>query len=246
MRPVQTPCAEVAETTIVRGAPAGHDAGQRAGDGAGSDDHRQRRRQRARRAERDRERRAVGAVPDARGDPLRRHAAGDLDARRQRRRDVHERADDARPGRLLQLPRVDRRRRPRTRGPSTACGEVSETTFTRATPAVTTVVSNQVVRPGARIFDRIKVTGLGRTPAQVEVRLFGPYAQPRGDDLRGRAATGRARWRCAATARSARRRCACRGRASTPTASGSSEPPLDRRRPHDLRRGDRDDRWRGR
>ena len=62
--------------------PADHDAGQRAGDGAGRDDHRQRRRQRARRAERDGERRAVGAVPDARGDPLRRHAAGDLDARR--------------------------------------------------------------------------------------------------------------------------------------------------------------------
>ena len=60
--------------------------------------------------------------------------------------------------------------------PATACGEVSETTFARATPAVTTVVSNQVVRPGARIFDRIRVTGLGRTPAQVEVRLFGPFA----------------------------------------------------------------------
>ena len=50
-------------------------------------------------------------------------------------------------------------------GATTACGEVSETTFTRATPAVTTVVSNQVVRPGARISDRIRVTGLGRTPA---------------------------------------------------------------------------------
>ncbi len=61
-------------------------------------------------------------------------------------------------------------------GAVTACGEVTETTLTRATPAVTTVVSNQVVRPGARIFDRIRVTGLGRTPAEVEVRLFGPYA----------------------------------------------------------------------
>jgi hypothetical protein len=61
-------------------------------------------------------------------------------------------------------------------GAATECGEVSETTFARATPAVTTVVSNQAVRPGARIFDRIKVTGLGRTPAQVEVRLFGPFA----------------------------------------------------------------------
>jgi hypothetical protein len=61
-------------------------------------------------------------------------------------------------------------------GATTVCGEVSETTFARATPAVTTVVSNQVVTPGARIFDRIRVTGLGKTPAQVEVRLFGPFA----------------------------------------------------------------------
>ena len=59
---------------------------------------------------------------------------------------------------------------------TTACGEVSETTLARARPQVATVVSSQVVRPGAQIFDRIKVSGLGRTPAQVEVRLFGPYA----------------------------------------------------------------------
>ena len=65
---------------------------------------------------------------------------------------------------------------PAHEGATTACGEVSETTFTRATPAVTTVVSSQVVRPGARISDRIRVTGLGRTPATVEVQLFGPYA----------------------------------------------------------------------
>jgi hypothetical protein len=61
-------------------------------------------------------------------------------------------------------------------GAATPCGEVSETTFARATPAVTTVASSQGVRPGARIFDRIRVTGLGKTPAQVEVRLFGPFA----------------------------------------------------------------------
>ena len=60
-------------------------------------------------------------------------------------------------------------------GATTACGEVAETTFTRAVPAVTTLVSSQVVRPGGRISDRIRVTGLGRTPAQVEVELFGPY-----------------------------------------------------------------------
>ena len=60
-------------------------------------------------------------------------------------------------------------------GATTACGEVTETTFTRAGPAVTTLVSSQVVRPGGRISDRIRVTGLGQTPAVVEVRLYGPY-----------------------------------------------------------------------
>jgi len=61
-------------------------------------------------------------------------------------------------------------------GVVTACGEVSETTFTRAKPDVTTVVSSAIARPGAEIFDRIKVTGLGQTPATIEVRLFGPFA----------------------------------------------------------------------
>jgi hypothetical protein len=61
-------------------------------------------------------------------------------------------------------------------GAATACGEVAETTVAQAAPAVSTVVSSQVVRPGGRISDRIRVTGLGRTPAEVEVRLYGPYS----------------------------------------------------------------------
>jgi Sortase domain len=70
-------------------------------------------------------------------------------------------------------------------GAATACGEVTETTFVRAKPEVTTVVSNAVVRPGSSISDRIKVTGLGQTPATVEVRLFGPFASRAAMDCSG-------------------------------------------------------------
>ena len=58
----------------------------------------------------------------------------------------------------------------------TACADTAETTFVHATPAVETLVSNAVVRPGSSITDRIKVTGLGSTPATVGVELFGPFA----------------------------------------------------------------------
>ncbi|EHN09129.1 peptidase C60 sortase A and B [Patulibacter medicamentivorans] len=61
-------------------------------------------------------------------------------------------------------------------GVQTACGEAAETTIARAKPQVTTVVSSAVTRPGSSISDRIKVTGLGQTPARVEVELFGPFA----------------------------------------------------------------------
>ena len=59
---------------------------------------------------------------------------------------------------------------------TTACGEAAETTFAKAAPAVTTIVSSTAVKPGRQLFDRIKVTGLGKTPAKVEVELFGPFA----------------------------------------------------------------------
>ncbi len=70
-------------------------------------------------------------------------------------------------------------------GATTACGEATETTFVRAKPAVTTVVSDAVVRPGSSISDRIKVTGLGQTPATIEVRLFGPFASRAAIDCGG-------------------------------------------------------------
>lgn len=61
-------------------------------------------------------------------------------------------------------------------GVQTACGEASETTFARAAPKVTTIASDAVVKPGTELYDRIKVSGLGATPATVEVKLYGPYA----------------------------------------------------------------------
>ena len=60
-------------------------------------------------------------------------------------------------------------------GVQTACGEAAETTFAKAAPEVTTIVSDAVVKPGGRIHDRLRVTGLGDTPATVELELFGPF-----------------------------------------------------------------------
>jgi hypothetical protein len=56
------------------------------------------------------------------------------------------------------------------------CAEAAETTFAEAKPLVTTLVSSELVRPGGRIFDRIRLQGLGRTAAGIEVELFGPFA----------------------------------------------------------------------
>ena len=76
---------------------------------------------------------------------------------------------------LLHLPRGDRGDA-RVDAVTTACGEAAETTFAKAAPAVTTIVSSTAVKPGRQLFDRIKVTGLGKTPAKVGVELFGPFA----------------------------------------------------------------------
>ena len=59
---------------------------------------------------------------------------------------------------------------------TTPCGEVAETTVATATPQVSTVASDDVVRPGSRISDTIRVTGLGKTPVRIAVELFGPFA----------------------------------------------------------------------
>ncbi|MFN0154636.1 MAG: class F sortase [Gaiella sp.] len=58
----------------------------------------------------------------------------------------------------------------------TECGEAAETSFARSEPKVTTLVSDAVVRPGSMLFDRIRVSGLGKTSARIEVELWGPFA----------------------------------------------------------------------
>jgi hypothetical protein len=63
-----------------------------------------------------------------------------------------------------------------TAATATECGEVAETTLVRAVPRVTTRVSKEAVRPGGRIFDRVRVSGLGGTPGQVRLSLYGPFA----------------------------------------------------------------------
>lgn len=63
---------------------------------------------------------------------------------------------------------------------ATACGVVAETTLSTPAPSVTTLASAEVVRPGAKVFDRIRVLGLGKTPATVELELFGPFASRAG------------------------------------------------------------------
>ncbi len=59
---------------------------------------------------------------------------------------------------------------------ATACGEAAETTLVHAQPTVTTIASNEIVHRGAAIFDRVRVRGLGKTPARIRVELFGPFS----------------------------------------------------------------------
>ena len=61
-------------------------------------------------------------------------------------------------------------------GVETACGEAAETTFTKAAPQVKTTVSDAVVAPKTSIADHLVVTGLGQTATTVNVELFGPFA----------------------------------------------------------------------
>ena len=65
---------------------------------------------------------------------------------------------------------------PASSAATTTCADTTETTFAHATPTVGTIASNEIVRPGSSITDRIKVAGLGSTPAQIEVALYGPFA----------------------------------------------------------------------
>lgn len=65
---------------------------------------------------------------------------------------------------------------PETAAATTTCGDVAETTLVRVRPSLATVASADVVLPGARLHDSVRVTGLGTTRAVVELELFGPFA----------------------------------------------------------------------
>ncbi len=56
------------------------------------------------------------------------------------------------------------------------CAAEAETTLATAAPTVGTLVSADVVVPGARISDAITVSGLGSSAAKIGVELFGPFA----------------------------------------------------------------------
>jgi hypothetical protein len=75
---------------------------------------------------------------------------------------------------------------PATGAAATTCGETAETTLAQAVPRVTTLVSSQIVRAGSPVFDRILVSGLGKTAAALEVELFGPFASRSAVRCRGR------------------------------------------------------------
>ena len=109
-------------------------------------------------------------------------------------------------------------------GVETACAEVAETTVVRGQPAITTQISAQETAPGAQITDSVVVSGLGKLSATVNVELWGPFADPRRDPLRGHAVLDRhaardRRRHVPHGARDARRR-----PATTPTASRSRRP----------------------
>jgi Sortase domain len=61
-------------------------------------------------------------------------------------------------------------------GSAAACVQSSEVVLAAGRPMVTTLASDDVVRPGSALSDRIIVSGLGKTQAAIEVQLYGPFA----------------------------------------------------------------------
>lgn len=58
---------------------------------------------------------------------------------------------------------------------TTQCADVAETATVVGQPTVTTQISAQETRPGARITDSVVISGLGAVAADVQVQLWGPY-----------------------------------------------------------------------
>ena len=77
----------------------------------------------------------------------------------------------------------------------TGCGEAPETTITTATPVITSRASAEVVREGTRVFDSLRLGGVGKTPVTIGMELFGPF--PTRAAMR---CAGKAAWRGAVEA----------------------------------------------
>ncbi len=58
---------------------------------------------------------------------------------------------------------------------ATTCGEAAETTLSTPKPTVYTQTTESI-RPGQSLSDTVVVSGLGQTPATVELKLYGPFA----------------------------------------------------------------------
>jgi Sortase domain len=56
------------------------------------------------------------------------------------------------------------------------CAAAAETTLVHSAPRLATQATDEVARPGAKLTDRITVKGLGDTAAAVEVTLYGPFS----------------------------------------------------------------------
>ncbi|HST25269.1 MAG TPA: class F sortase [Gaiellaceae bacterium] len=61
-------------------------------------------------------------------------------------------------------------------GFTATCADTTETTIASASPTIGTQASAEVARMGSRLTDKVKIAGLGKTAAKVEVTLYGPFA----------------------------------------------------------------------
>lgn len=67
---------------------------------------------------------------------------------------------------------------------TTNCAEDAETTLATPNPNVHTRTQDAIL-PGGKLSDRVVVTGLGQTPATVELKLYGPFASRTGVSCSG-------------------------------------------------------------
>ena len=126
------------------------------------------------------------ALPDARGDPVRRRAGVRGRASQLTRSGTSGRPwSTDRPGRVVHVPARHRRRRTSLEPVTTPCGvPCRELPRCEAQPKVTTKVSSERVGPGTAITDTVSVEGLGERERDRPRRLLGPFPRPPGDRVR--------------------------------------------------------------